>query len=235
MKARREAMAADLVVVNHHLFFADMALRDSGVAELLPSVEVAVFDEAHQLAEAGVQFLGTTLGSGAGDRLRARHARPSACSRRAACAPWQELAAGVRSRGARPAPGLRRARCATCAAALKLRWDERAARDELRRTRWRALGAGLRRGARGARDGERARRPTSSSSPSARTQLRAARRRASREPAAAGQVRWIDLLAAAGAAGRVAARHPRRAARADGARRRRPGSSRRPRSATTSA
>jgi len=63
MKARREAMLADVVVVNHHLFFADMALRDSGVAELLPSVEVAIFDEAHQLAEAGVQFLGTTLGS----------------------------------------------------------------------------------------------------------------------------------------------------------------------------
>jgi len=63
MKARREAMLADIVVVNHHLFFADMALRDSGVAELLPSVEVAIFDEAHQLAEAGIQFLGTTLGS----------------------------------------------------------------------------------------------------------------------------------------------------------------------------
>jgi len=63
MKARREAMLADVVVVNHHLFFADMALRDSGVAELLPSVEVAIFDEAHQLAEAGIQFLGTTLGS----------------------------------------------------------------------------------------------------------------------------------------------------------------------------
>ena len=63
VKARREAMEADIVVVNHHLFFADMTLRDTGVAELLPSVEVAVFDEAHQLAEAGVQFLGTMLGS----------------------------------------------------------------------------------------------------------------------------------------------------------------------------
>lgn len=61
--ARREAMAADLVVVNHHLFFADLALRDSGVAELLPTVDAAVFDEAHQLVEAGVQFLGHTLGS----------------------------------------------------------------------------------------------------------------------------------------------------------------------------
>ena len=62
--ARREAMAADLVVVNHHLFFADLALRDSGVAELLPTVDVAVFDEAHQLVEAGVQFLGHNLGTG---------------------------------------------------------------------------------------------------------------------------------------------------------------------------
>lgn len=62
--ARREAMAADLVVINHHLFFADLALRDSGVAELLPTVDVAVFDEAHQLVETGVQFLGVTLGTG---------------------------------------------------------------------------------------------------------------------------------------------------------------------------
>ncbi|MBT9495331.1 MAG: DEAD/DEAH box helicase, partial [Paucibacter sp.] len=45
VKARREAMEADVVVVNHHLFFADMTLRDSGVAELLPSVDLAVFDE----------------------------------------------------------------------------------------------------------------------------------------------------------------------------------------------
>lgn len=62
-RARREAMAADVVVVNHHLFFADLNLRDTGVAELLPSVEVAVFDEAHQLTEAGIQFLGDNLGS----------------------------------------------------------------------------------------------------------------------------------------------------------------------------
>ncbi|MCV2366767.1 ATP-dependent DNA helicase [Roseateles oligotrophus] len=63
VKARREAMEADVVVVNHHLFFADMTLRDTGVAELLPSVDLAVFDEAHQLAEAGVQFLGQMLGT----------------------------------------------------------------------------------------------------------------------------------------------------------------------------
>ncbi|MBF9267239.1 ATP-dependent DNA helicase, partial [Paracidovorax cattleyae] len=62
-QARREAMAADVVVINHHLFFADRAIRGSGVAELLPSVRVVVFDEAHQLNETGVQFMGTQMGS----------------------------------------------------------------------------------------------------------------------------------------------------------------------------
>lgn len=61
VRARREAMAADVVVINHHLFFADLAVRDTGVAELLPSVDVVVFDEAHQLIDVGVQFSGTTL------------------------------------------------------------------------------------------------------------------------------------------------------------------------------
>ena len=63
-QARREAMAADVVVVNHHLFFADVAVRESGVAELLPTVELVVFDEAHQLNEIGVQFLGVQVSSG---------------------------------------------------------------------------------------------------------------------------------------------------------------------------
>ncbi|NMM07039.1 ATP-dependent DNA helicase [Polaromonas sp.] len=62
--ARREAMAADVVVINHHLFFADLAVRESGVAELLPSVRIAIFDEAHQLNEIGVQFLGSNLTTG---------------------------------------------------------------------------------------------------------------------------------------------------------------------------
>lgn len=62
--ARREAMAADVVVINHHLFFADLAVRESGVAELLPSVRIAIFDEAHQLNETGVQFLGNNLSTG---------------------------------------------------------------------------------------------------------------------------------------------------------------------------
>ena len=62
--ARREAMAADVVVINHHLFFADLAVRESGMAELLPSVRIVIFDEAHQLNETGVQFLGNNLSTG---------------------------------------------------------------------------------------------------------------------------------------------------------------------------
>jgi ATP-dependent DNA helicase DinG len=58
---RKEAMASDVVVINHHLFFADLSVRESGVAELLPTVRVTVFDEAHQLNEIGVNFLGQQL------------------------------------------------------------------------------------------------------------------------------------------------------------------------------
>ncbi|MEJ6023396.1 ATP-dependent DNA helicase [Ramlibacter sp. PS4R-6] len=63
-QARKEALAADVVVINHHLFFADLAVRESGMAELLPTVRVAIFDEAHQLNETGVQFLGAQLTTG---------------------------------------------------------------------------------------------------------------------------------------------------------------------------
>ena len=61
MQARKNALAADLVVVNHHLFFADVALRDEGVAELLPSCNTVIFDEAHQLPETARLFFGDTL------------------------------------------------------------------------------------------------------------------------------------------------------------------------------
>lgn len=63
-RARRDAMVAELVVINHHLFFADLIVRESGVAELLPTVRCVVFDEAHQLNDIGVQFLGSQLSSG---------------------------------------------------------------------------------------------------------------------------------------------------------------------------
>ena len=57
-RARREALAADLVVVNHHLFCADLALREDTVAELLPNADVVVFDEAHQLPDVATEFFG---------------------------------------------------------------------------------------------------------------------------------------------------------------------------------
>ena len=62
--ARAQALAADVIVVNHHLFMADWTVRESGVAELLPSADVLVFDEAHQLPDVCVQFLGTSVSAG---------------------------------------------------------------------------------------------------------------------------------------------------------------------------
>ncbi|MEP7058599.1 MAG: ATP-dependent DNA helicase, partial [Caldimonas sp.] len=128
VRARREAMAADVVVVNHHLFFADMTLRDTGVAELLPSVDVALFDEAHQLSEAGVQFLGTTLGTSQVIDF-ARDLLAAGLQQARGLAPWQDLAAACE----RSARDLRIAAVGPLRdlrGVLKLRWNERAARDD---------------------------------------------------------------------------------------------------------
>jgi ATP-dependent DNA helicase DinG len=64
VKARRAALEADVVVVNHHLFFADMVLREEGFGELLPDVGCVIFDEAHQLPEIATRFFGSSLSSG---------------------------------------------------------------------------------------------------------------------------------------------------------------------------
>lgn len=61
LKARRQAQEADLVVVNHALFMADLALREDGITDLLPSVDLVVFDEAHQLPDIATRFLGTSV------------------------------------------------------------------------------------------------------------------------------------------------------------------------------
>ncbi len=61
MAARREALGADLVVVNHHLFFADVMLKDEGMAELLPACNTVILDEAHQLPDTATLFFGETL------------------------------------------------------------------------------------------------------------------------------------------------------------------------------
>lgn len=63
LKARRQAQEADLVVVNHALFMADLALREEGITDLLPTVDMVVFDEAHQLPDIATRFLGLSVSS----------------------------------------------------------------------------------------------------------------------------------------------------------------------------
>ncbi|HSO05744.1 MAG TPA: ATP-dependent DNA helicase [Pelomicrobium sp.] len=107
MQARREALAADVVVVNHHLFFADLMLRDVGVAELLPACHTVIFDEAHQLPDTASLFFGASVTTGqllelARDARVAgiAHARefaplPAACDALEKAVRDQRLAAGV--------------------------------------------------------------------------------------------------------------------------------------------
>ncbi len=190
VRARREAMAADVVVVNHHLFFADLALRDSGVAELLPTVDMAVFDEAHQLVDAGLQFLGNGLGSAQVADL-ARDLVAAGLAQARGLGPWQELAAALElaarelrlaaagSRDGGRAPG-------------KLRWEDRAADP--------ALGEALDRLRRESERAAVALEQVSATSPDLRrlhervVELQA-RCRSFALPPLASRVRWIDVSA----------------------------------------
>lgn len=63
VKARRKAMDADVVVVNHHLFMADMVVKESGFGELIPTADVMIFDEAHQIPDIASQYFGQQLSS----------------------------------------------------------------------------------------------------------------------------------------------------------------------------
>jgi ATP-dependent DNA helicase DinG len=60
IEARRTAQAADIVVVNHHLLLADLALKDEGFGELLPGADAVILDEAHQVPDIAAQFFGRT-------------------------------------------------------------------------------------------------------------------------------------------------------------------------------
>ena len=64
MDARKKALEAEIVVVNHHLFFADVMLRDEGLAELLPASNTIILDEAHQLPETASLFFGYSVSTG---------------------------------------------------------------------------------------------------------------------------------------------------------------------------
>lgn len=127
--ARREALAADVVVINHHLFFADLAVRESGMAELLPTVQTVVFDEAHQLNETGLQFLGRQLSTGqvidfARDLLAVCLAQARGLGQ------WQQLAAGL-DRAARDLRML----VGRLPANSRLRWSDTAP-DQVQQAAW---------------------------------------------------------------------------------------------------
>lgn len=185
LRARREAMQADIVVVNHHLFFADLVLRDTGVAELLPSVDALVFDEAHQLAAAGVQFLGTVLGTAQVTDL-ARDVLAAGLQQARGLRPWAEVCAGLD----RAARDLRLAAAGSQRSATRLRWDERAVEHSFVQA-LQALTAASQAVA-------EATQAVASASPDFDKLGERARELASRAqhfcaPAASAQVRWIDL------------------------------------------
>jgi len=69
VKARRAAQEADLVVVNHHLLLADLALKEEGFIEFLPGADAIILDEAHQVPDLAAQFFGVSLGSRELERL----------------------------------------------------------------------------------------------------------------------------------------------------------------------
>jgi ATP-dependent DNA helicase DinG len=69
VKARRAAQQADLVVVNHHLLLADLAMKEEGFIEFLPGAEAIILDEAHQIPDLAAQFFGISLGSREMERL----------------------------------------------------------------------------------------------------------------------------------------------------------------------
>ena len=62
-RARQKAMDADVVIVNHHLFFSDLSLKDDGFGELLPNYDAVVFDEAHTISEIASSFFGFSVSS----------------------------------------------------------------------------------------------------------------------------------------------------------------------------
>jgi len=82
-RVRRRAESAQLVVVNHHLFFADLALRDTGFASVLPDYDAVIFDEAHQIEDTATLFFGSRLSTAMLERL-ARDARAALVGKRGA-------------------------------------------------------------------------------------------------------------------------------------------------------
>jgi ATP-dependent DNA helicase DinG len=183
MRARRDALAADVVVVNHHLFFADVVLRDGGVAELLPACNTIVFDEAHQLPETARNFFGEIISTAQMIEL-ARDARLELRAAGGALPELEELAQKL-ERGAcdvRLALGAEPARMAWAQA---LRRDGFAAALEAFTAALDALAAPLR---------EQAARSEGLASCARRAEEARATLARVQESAAAEHVRWIEVF-----------------------------------------
>ena len=98
-EARRAAMEADIVVVNHHLLLADMALKEEGFGDLLPSVDAVVLDEAHQLPDLASEFFGVSVSSRQLELLISDLRRePGSAALRARS--WPSTAGAIAGRGA---------------------------------------------------------------------------------------------------------------------------------------
>ena len=63
-RAREKAVHADIVIVNHHLLMADLAMKEESISSLLPSADVVIVDEAHQISSVARHFFGETVTSG---------------------------------------------------------------------------------------------------------------------------------------------------------------------------
>ncbi|HEX6833011.1 MAG TPA: ATP-dependent DNA helicase [Rudaea sp.] len=104
VKARRAAQEADVVVVNHHLLFADLAIKQEGFGEILPGAQAFILDEAHQVPELAGQFFSTTV--------TARQISELAGDALAECASVTGALAGLREPIEAIAPAVRRVRLA---------------------------------------------------------------------------------------------------------------------------
>jgi ATP-dependent DNA helicase DinG len=183
MRARRDALAADVVVVNHHLFFADVVLRDGGVAELLPACNTIVFDEAHQLPETARNFFGEIISTAQMIEL-ARDARLELRAAGGALPELEELAQKL-ERGARDVRLALGAEPARMAWAQALRRDGFAAALEAFTAALDALAAPLR---------EQAARSEGLASCARRAEEARATLARVQESAAAEHVRWIEVF-----------------------------------------
>jgi ATP-dependent DNA helicase DinG len=121
LKARKAALEADVVVINHHLFFADVMLRDEGLAELLPACNTVILDEAHQLPDTATLFFGEQVTAGRLAEL-ARDAEVAARTDAREVAELPDAAADV-------VPAIRRLRLALGDAPVKLAQRAAAERD----------------------------------------------------------------------------------------------------------